>query len=166
MQAQLPPDVQPGQRFRLRVEQSGTDRLHLRIIEQLPEAGAARAATAAAADQTQAPAQDAAQVPAQAYAMALPGGVEARVYVTEDGDDPEAAERADRPIVLRYDSPTLGRLDVRLDRQSAAIHAPIGEPSERIRGAIDELKASLERVQGHEVQVTLHPRPQTYDARA
>lgn len=164
MAAQLPPDVQPGQRFRLRVEQTGHDRLHLRIIEQLPEAGAAP--RSGGVDQAQAPAQDAAQIPVQAYAMALPGGIEARVYVTEDGDEPESAEGAGRPVVVRYDSPSLGRLDIRLDRLSAAVHAPVGEPAERIRGAIDELKGSLERVHGHEVQVTLHPRPQTYDARA
>jgi len=164
MQAQLPPDVQPGQRFRMRVESAASERLHLRVIEQLAEAGTAT--RAGATDQASAPAQDAAQVPVQSYALALPGGIEARVYVTEDGDDPESAESVGRPIVLRYDSPTLGRLDVRLDRLSAAVHAPVGEPSERIRGALDELKAALERVQHHEVQVTLHPRPQTYDARA
>lgn len=164
MQAQLPPDVQPGQRFRMRVESAGQDRLHLRVIEQLAEAGGP--ARASATDQAQAPAQDAAQAAVQTYAMALPGGIEARVYVTEDGDDLEAADGAGRPIVLRYDSPSLGRLDIRLDRLSAAVHAPVGEPAEHIRGALDELKAALERVQRHEVQVTLHPRPQTYDARA
>jgi hypothetical protein len=150
--------------MRMRVEQSGPERLQLRIVEQLVDTAAA--AGTRATEQASAQSQQAAQIPVQAYALALPGGVEARVYVTEDADDPEQAEKTGRPIVLRYDSPTLGRLDIRLDRMSAAVHAPIGEPAERVRGKIDDLRAALERVQGHEVQVTLHPRPQTYDARA
>ena len=138
--------------------------LQLRVVEHLADAGTTTGARAT--EQASSQAQQSAQIPVQAYAMALPGGIEARVYVTEDTDDPESPDAAGRPVVLRYDSPTLGRLDVRLDRLSAAVHAPIGEPAERIRSRIDELKVALERAQGHEVQVTLHPRPQTYDARA
>lgn len=167
MQAQLPPDVQPGQRLRMRIEQAGSQRVHLKIVERLPEPGSA--AAAARADAAQAPAQESAQAQpsAQAFAMALPGGVEARVYVTEDtGSEGADSDDGGKPVVLRYDSPTLGRLDVRLDRLSAAVHVAAGEPAEQVRGNLDQLKAALERVQGTEMQVTMHPRLETYDARA
>ena len=166
MQAQLPPDVAPGQRLRMRIEQAGNDRIQLKIVERLPEPGTAAASGRAdAAQAAQDPAQSA--PPAQAFAMALPGGVQARVYVTEDtGGEGGPADEAGRPLVLRYDSPTLGRLDVRLDRLSAAVHVAAGEPAERVSGNIGALRTALEQVQGREIQVTVHPRLETYDARA
>lgn len=168
MQAQLPPDVAPGQRLRLRIEQAGADRVHLKIVERLPEPGSAAAlARADAAQQSSAQETSQAQPPAQAFAMALPGGIEARVYVTDDsGSEGDGPDDAGRPVVLRYDSPTLGRLDVRLDRLSAAVHVAAGEPADRVGGHLAELKAALELVQGRDMQVTLHPRLETYDARA
>ena len=74
MQAQLPPDVQPGQRLKLRIEQAAPERLQLRLIEVLPDVATARAA--AAADQAAAQSQpaDSSQIPVQAFALALPGG--------------------------------------------------------------------------------------------
>src|SRR3954447_9601300 len=100
--AALPEGVEAGQVLRLRVQEAGGDRLHLKVV---PDAQAPAAATVAAA-----PPSDA------AYAVALPGGVTARIAVAEReaearGGGPGAA----RSVVVRYDSPTLGRMDVRLD---------------------------------------------------
>jgi flagellar biosynthesis protein len=38
-------------------------------------------------------------------------------------------------VVVRYDSPTLGRLDVRLDAQSAAVHVSDGDPALTVASA-------------------------------
>jgi hypothetical protein len=152
MAAQLPEGVAPGQHLRLRVEEAGLDRIHLRVVEQ-PPPGAADPAAA---------------VPASAYQLALPGGVLARIHVEERE---EAAGRrggagSARTVVVRYDSPTLGRLDVRLDQAAAAVHVTAGEPAERVRDAAGVLREALGRVTGAPVQVTVHPRTETLDVRA
>ncbi|MES1193518.1 MAG: hypothetical protein ABUM26_04280, partial [Solirubrobacterales bacterium] len=69
--AQLPEGVAAGQVLRLRVAETSTERIHLRIVETA--AGGPQAAEAAAAP----------QVPASAYQLALPGGAVARVHVEE-----------------------------------------------------------------------------------
>ncbi|MCW2984230.1 MAG: hypothetical protein JWR63_1800, partial [Conexibacter sp.] len=98
--AQLPGDVAAGQVLRLRVEEASTDRIHLKIVEG-PQAQAAE----------QAP-----QVPSSAYQVALPGGALARIHVEEreEAGGRKGGPGAARSVVVRYDSPTLGRLDVRL----------------------------------------------------
>jgi hypothetical protein len=151
--ARLPDGLTPGQRLRLRVEEAGTERIHLRIVD----AGAAPEAAEAPA----------AAIPPSAYAVALPGGAVARVHV-EEGAEPErrGGGARDRAVVVRYDSPTLGRLDVRLDRGAAAVHVSAGEPAERVRGAAGVLREALARVTGAPVRVTVHPREETLDVRA
>jgi hypothetical protein len=146
--AQLPEGVEPGQHLRLRVEEASGDRIHLRVVEAPPPA-------------------EQATVPASAYQVALPGGAVARVFVEER----EAAEGrrgggAAQSVVVRYDSPTLGRLDVRLDRGAAAVHVSAGEPADVVRGAAAALREALARVAGGPVQVTVHPRAETLDVRA
>jgi hypothetical protein len=151
--ARLPPGVEPGQHLRLKVAEATAERIHLEVVEQpapAPETAAAQPAPSAAA-----------------YALALPGGVAARVHVEER----EAAARrggavAARSVVVRYDSPTLGRLDVRLDRGAAAVHVSAGEAADRVRGAAEALREALARVSGGPVQVTVHPRDETLDVRA
>jgi hypothetical protein len=153
MTAQLPPGVVEGQVLRLRVEEASTDRIHLRIVEAPQQARAAE----------QAP-----QVPSSAYQLALPGGVLARIHVEER----EEAQRrtggagAARSVVVRYDSPTLGRLDVRLDAQSAAIHVSDGDPALAVAEAAGALRDALAQAAGAPVQVTVHPRPETLTVQA
>jgi hypothetical protein len=150
--AQLPGDVAAGQILRLRVEEASTDRIHLKIVEG-PQAQAAE----------QAP-----QVPSSAYQVALPGGALARIHVEEreEAGGRKGGPGAARSVVVRYDSPTLGRLDVRLDRSAAAVHVSAGEPADRVRGAADVLRDALARVTGGPVQVTVHPRTETLDVQA
>ncbi len=161
LQAQLPEGVVAGQRLRMRVESSDVDRLHLRIVDQQPAAGPAGQAAEAQAAQQQQP-------PAAAYAMALPGGVTARFFIHPDQESNagDGGPRARSSVVVRYDSPTLGRLDVRLDGAAAAIHVAAGEPADRVRQAADVLAGALARVSGAPVQVTVHPRQDTLDVRA
>lgn len=165
LQATLPPSAEPGHRYRMRVEHATGDRLQLKIIAELPSAEAAARGGLASAAQA---AQQAGSVTQQAvaYPLPLPGGANATLYVEPDDGGRNTAEALERPVVIRYDSPSLGRLDVRLDRDSAAVHVSAGAPADRVRSAAPRLRAALERVRGGEVQVTVHPRPQTYDARA
>jgi hypothetical protein len=149
--AQLPDDVQAGAVLRLRVEESGAERLHLRIVEQAaPQAEAAQAAA----------------VPTSAYALALPGGVQARVFVEEREAGGRRGGGAPRTVVVRYDSPTLGRMDVRLEPGAAAVHVAAGEPAERVAAAAGVLREALARATGRPAQVTVHPRGETLDVRA
>ncbi|MCW3002234.1 MAG: hypothetical protein JWQ20_1532 [Conexibacter sp.] len=148
--AQLPDGVEPGQRLRLRVQETSSERVHLRVVDR------------------QAPAAEQVAVPATAYQVALPGGTVARVYVQEreEAGGRGGGPRAATSVVVRYDSPALGRLDVRLDRGAAAVHVSAGEPAETVRGAADALRDALARVTGAPVQVTVHPRQETLDVRA
>ena len=115
--------------------ETSTDRIHLRIVETA--AGQPQAAEQAAAP----------QVPPSAYQLALPGGAVARVHV-EEREEAEGGQRgagAARSVVVRYDSPTLGRLDIRLDASSAAVHVSDGDPAARVRAAADRLRDALTR---------------------
>jgi hypothetical protein len=154
LQAQLPADVAAGQVLRLRVEEATTERLHLRVVDR---SGAQAAQQADAAP----------QVPASAYQLALPGGVLAKIHVEERE---EAARRggagAAKTVVVRYDSPTLGRLDVRLDAHSAAVHVADGEPALAVAEAAAELRDALMGASGGPVLVTVHPREETFNARS
>lgn len=152
--AQLPADVVPGQVLRLQVQEATTERIHLKVIE--PGTPLAQAAQAA----------EPPQVPANAYQLALPGGIVAKLHVEEreaaggrKGGDGEA-----RTVVVRYDSPTLGRLDVRLDVHSAAVHVAEGDPAVTVAEAAEVLRDALQRVTGNPTQVTVHPR--TFNLRA
>jgi hypothetical protein len=154
--AQLPEGVAPGQVLRLRVAETSTERLHLRIVETVAQPHAAEQAAAAP------------QVPPSAYQLALPGGAVARVHVEERASD-ERGKRgagAARSVVVRYDSPTLGRLDIRLDASAAAVHVSDGDPATRVRAAADQLRDALTAAGGAPVLVTVHPREQTLNVQA
>jgi hypothetical protein len=151
--ARLPEGVEAGQVLRLRVEEAGAERVHLKVVENADAPPGAVPAAPLPSD--------------AAYALALPGGVVARLYV----DEREAARRGGRAggarsVVVRYDSPTLGRLDVRLERGAAAVHVSAGEAAERVRGAAEVLRDALARATGMPTQVTVHPRDETLDVRA
>lgn len=150
--AQLPGDVVPGQVLRLQVQEATGERIHLKVVESPQAAGAA--GPVAPPD-----------VPADAYQLALPGGILARIHVQEreQGGGRKGAAPA-TAIVVRYESPTLGRLDVRLDERSAAIHVADGEPAATVAAAAAVLRDALARATGQPTQVTVHPR--SFDRRA
>ena len=155
--AQLPEGVVGGQVLRLRVQETSTERIHLQVVET---AGASQTAEQAAAP----------QVPPSAYQVTLPGGALARVHVEEREEEtvPPAprGSGAARAVVVRYDSPTLGRLDIRLDASSAAVHVSDGDPAVRVRAAADQLRDALTQAGGAPVLVTVHPRAQTLNVQA
>jgi hypothetical protein len=145
--AQLPPDVVPGQVLRLQVQEATTERIHLKVLE--PGTPLAQAAHAAAPP----------EVPANAYQLALPGGILAKFHVEEREEAGGRKSGAPaRTVVVRYESPTLGRLDVRLDAHSAAVHVADGEPALTVAAAAEVLRDALARATGNPTQVTVHPR--------
>jgi hypothetical protein len=90
------------------------------------------------------------------------------VYV-EEHDEAEGGKGGAgeaRSVVVRYDSPTLGRLDIRLDASSAAVHVSDGDPAARVRAAADQLRDALTEAGGAPVLVTVHPRAQTVNVQA
>jgi hypothetical protein len=116
--ASLPDDVKPGDALKLRVADAGPDRVVLQIV---PEPQVPPAATSA---------------------VPLPGGAFARLV--EDEESPAAGgERGGHAIVLRYDSPTLGRLDIRLSSAGATVYATAGEPADAARAASGDLATAL-----------------------
>jgi len=148
--AELPDGVQPGDRLALRVQEAAADRLHLRVLET--------------ATPPPAPAATGGEL---ACALALPGGAAAQVRVQErEAPERGRARGAARAVTVRYDSPTLGRLDIRLEPGAAAVHVSAGEPAATVRGAADVLREALTRVTGRPTQVTVHPRDATLDVRA
>jgi len=130
LSAQLPDELQAGDRLRLRVEDVG-EQVVLRTVE------------------TPAPsAQQAPQTLPPEIALPLPGGRQAEVRVTE-----QASERRgeDEPVTvaLDYDSPALGPIAMRLVQQpggagiQVTVGATAGAPEERARGAAEELRRAL-----------------------
>src|SRR5512133_23073 len=116
--ASLPDDVQPGQALHLRVTEAGPDRVVLQIVPQQPPPAAATAA------------------------VPLPGGAYARLI--EDEDDAASPDGRRAPaVLLRYDSPTLGRLDIRLSSAGATVYATAGAPADAARAASGDLASAL-----------------------
>jgi hypothetical protein len=115
--ATLPDEVRPGDALRLRVQEAGPERVVLQIVHEPPVPPAATAA------------------------VALPGGAFARVIEDEDGA--AVGGPGGRAVVLRYDSSTLGRLDIRLSAAGATVYAPEGAPADAARAAAGDLAAAL-----------------------
>lgn len=159
--AQLPGNVQVGQFLRLRVQDVTAERVTLQIVSDPAQtaATAASAATGAAdelgaaagpntAQAAQAQQAGAAQMPWAAIPM--PGGATARLFLDPDKGGPGGAERSgdrSRTMVVRYDSPLLGRTDVVLrldaDQLEAAVLAHGGAPLDLVRSTVPALRAAL-----------------------
>src|SRR4051812_13983700 len=130
LSAQLPDELKAGDRLRLRVEDVG-EQVVLRTVES-PASGA----------------QQAQQTLPPEVALPLPGGRQAEVRVTEQADE-RRGEDEPATVALDYDSPALGKLDLRLVQQpggagiQVTIGAMAGAPEERARAAAEELRAAL-----------------------
>lgn len=149
--AQLPGGVEVGQVLKLQVKESSPERVTLQIMTEAGKVADA-AGDAAPALQTQAPAAQQAAANVQPWAVIpMPGGAQARMWLDPDGhgDGPEEAGSAarTRTMVVRYDSPILGRTDVvlRLDpaQLDATVLAPGGTPLDLVRSTVPELRLAL-----------------------
>jgi hypothetical protein len=150
LSAELPDELQAGDRLRLRVEEVGADRVVLRAVE---------------AQQAPAPGPAGAPVPPPPeLALPLPGGRQAEVRVTERADEPRPADEP-AAVALRYASPAQGALDLRLVQQpggaglQVTVGATAGMPEERVRAAADELRRALNEATGLAASVRVIGRP-------
>lgn len=175
--ATLPENVMPGQALQLRVIESTHQRLVMQIVRDGAEvAGSGSAGTAAsAAAQQNANAQQAAGAASTAlpyHAVPMPGGGTAYVW-----SDPEqaagirgAADERTRTMVVRYQSPDLGRMDVVLrldpDQLETTIFASSGEPLESVRSAVPKLRAALAEATERPVLLMTGGRREDVDVRA
>jgi len=114
--ATLPDDVRQGDVLKLHVKEATPERILLQVVQQPP--------------------------PMATGAVMLPGGSTARV-IEEDEEAGGAGGRTERAVTLRYDSATLGRLDIRLSAAGATVHASEGPPAEAARAAAGELAGAL-----------------------
>jgi hypothetical protein len=76
-------------------------------------------------------------------AVPLPGGAFARVIEDDSSEEGGGGGRGARSVVLRYDSPVLGRLDIRLSSAGAVVHASEGPPADAARAASGDLASAL-----------------------
>jgi hypothetical protein len=140
--ARLPPGVEAGARLRLQVAEAAGDSVVLQILPDAPGAAVA-------------------VVPSAAFALALPGGLQAQLRVDRDGGqdgDGPSTRGGGATISLRLDSPAMGRMDLRLDAGTCAVHVSVGPPSFAAQAAAGELRSALAAVTGRDVLVTIHPR--------
>ena len=149
--AQLPPEIEAGARLRLRVTESTLERITLTILPDAP------AETAAPAPSTPAP---------PPVAFALPGGSQVLLQVQPDGEDAGGGGGGGTSVTVRLDSPELGRMTLRLDTRSCAVHVSAGEPHRVVEEAAPELGRALADVTGHPLLVTVHPVEANVDLRA
>jgi hypothetical protein len=114
--ATLPEDVRPGDVLRLTVKEARPDRILLQVAQQPP--------------------------PVATPPLMLPGGATARVIREEDEQEGGGA-RGERAVTLRYDSATLGRLDIKISTTGAVVVASEGPPADAARAAAGELAGAL-----------------------
>jgi hypothetical protein len=114
--ATLPEDVRPGDVLRLSVKEAGPERILLQVVQQPP--------------------------PVATAPVMLPGGATARV-IEEDDEQAGGGGLGERAVTLRYDSATLGRLDIRLSPAGATVTASAGPPADAARAAAGELAGAI-----------------------
>lgn len=96
--------------------------------------------------------------PAAAAVVAQPPApVQPHVLPLGDGRAASVAGLGDGSVALRFDSPALGRLDLRIDRHACTVHVAAGA-ADVVRAGSDELRLGLAAALGRPVQVTVHPR--------
>jgi hypothetical protein len=162
--AELPEGVAEGARLRLVVQESGGERVVLRIVGD----PSAPPPPAQAAPSAQTPQHGA--VAAPVVALPLPGGLQAHARVEADAT-PEGAEGSGtHAVTVRYASPALGRIEVRLVLTpaglAAGVAAPHGEGVELAAAHADELRDALRGVLSTTVDVHVGARRDRVDLRA
>lgn len=139
--AQLPEGVEVGATLKLLVQEVSPERVVLRLDTQAPQVG-----------QPAAPPQ-------------LPPP---RVSVQEPPRRrPGAQDEAAATVALAFDSPTLGRLDLRIDLDSGAVQAAIATPPghafQAAETGAERLRASLAETTGRKATVRVTTRREPLD---
>ena len=143
--AELPEEVQVGDKLRLLVQDTRGDRVAMRLIQEQP----------AAAPQT------------PVVALPLPDGTQARIHVDDEADDGAADDPEHASISIGYESPALGAVGFVLSLAPGAVvvraELAAGEPFDLASEAADELRSRLSAATGRAAEVTVVPRRQPLD---
>lgn len=148
--AQLPEGVEAGTRLRLAVAEVTAEHVVMRIV---PDAGGQAPQAQQTPTTPQAP---------PAVSVPLPDGSLASMRLEVDPDDTHNAGLlgegpSTKAVTVHYDSPTLGRVDVRLvlgpNGLVAGVGAAAGLPVQLAGDHADELRAGLSRAMGQPVDV-------------
>jgi len=144
--AELPDEVQVGDKLRLLVQDTRGERVAMKLIHEEPAAPA--------------------QTPV--VGLPLPDGSQARIHVDDEeasgsaSDDPEHAS-----ISIGYESPALGQVGFVLSLAPGAVtvraELAAGAPFELASDAAEELKAHLAEATGRAAEVTVVPRREPLD---
>src|SRR5581483_2165217 len=144
--AELPDEVQVGDKLRLLVQDTQGDRVAMKLIHEQP----------AAAPQT------------PLVGLPLPDGSQARIHVDDEEDEGSAADDPEHAsISISYESPALGVMGFALSLAPGAVsvraEVAAGEPFELAADAADSLRARLAEATGRAADVTVVPRRQPLD---
>lgn len=173
LHAELPGNLQVGQALRLQVQESGPERVVLKVVADAAQVG--EATPLGTSQQAGGPAQQASAVAPPIAAFPMPGGGQVRMWLDPDGgsSDADRTSRAERTrtMVVRYDSPVLGRTDVVLrlepDQLDASVFAANGLPLELVRAMVPALRAALAGAVDRPVALQTGGRvPEEFDVRA
>jgi hypothetical protein len=144
--AELPDEVQIGDKLRLLVQDTRGDRVAMKLVQEQPTA----------------------PPHSSVVGLPLPDGTQARVSVEErdgsgsDGEDPEHAS-----ITIGYSSPALGQIGfvLSLAPGSVTVRAELaaGAPFELASDAAEGLRARLAEATGRVVEVSVTPRTEPLD---
>ena len=159
LDAELPENVQAGQDLRLVIRDVNPERVLLAITDphqgdQTPQAPAAEQAPPV---QAQSPDPSLIAPPP----VPLPGG--GNVQVTERDAGSPGGQAGDRHnVLLHYNAPALGSVDLRFQMDagalSVAVTLPTGQPLELAQAGAESLRqALLQAVPGRAVSVTIAP---------
>jgi hypothetical protein len=158
VEAELPPDVQPGQDLRLIVREVSPERILLSLAPG-DHAQAAQAATA------QPPPAD--QMPIMPPPIPLPGGGTVQVSEREARSASHGVEPSEQTLTLRYNAPELGAIDLRfaLDPETVGLSISVspGHPLTLAQSELDSLRRSLSEQLARGVTVTVGPRREPLD---
>jgi hypothetical protein len=143
IEAELPKHVRPGQELRLEVRDVNAQRVLLQISDPSHVA-----------------------VPAAPTQIPLPGGGTLTITERDPGGGAQSGE-AHHGLSLRFDAPTLGPLDLRLDLDPATLRVGVaaraGASHEQASNHADELRAALEQTLSQAVSVSVTARRDPVD---
>jgi len=143
--AELPDEVQVGDKLRLLVQDTQGDRVAMKLIQE----------QAAAPPQT------------PVVGLPLPDGTQARIAVDEEEQDADPDDPEHASISISYSSPALGvvGLNLSLAPGTVAVRAELaaGAAFELASESADELKARLAEATGRAAEVNVVPRREPLD---
>jgi hypothetical protein len=172
LDAELPENVQAGQDLRLVIRDVNSERVLLAVTDPHEDQQTEHSQGTQEAQQGQQGQQtQQAQAPDPSLVapppIPLPGG--GHVQVTERDGGGASGQAGDRQnILLRYDAPALGSVDLRFQMDAGALSLqvtlPAGHPLELAQAGAESLRqALLEGAGGRAVSVTVAPRRQPLD---